>query len=359
MQNAVYEPQIQTSQRVPSPNEPPDIPLSVLFKAFWKARNFVVTIIGASVVLSFVYLATSQRAYSVETVIGPAQDSSGGAKSALAGITGALFGGGDTDVNFSKFRQILTSARLADRLEKDHRVAKTLMGGWDEQTHSWLPPSGPLAFIKGGLKALLGLPGWAPPDSAQLAGQLHEIVQIERIGQGGPLDMKTNLLIVSVKMADKNYAIQLLNWILRDADHVVREDQLTNTTNRIGYLRDALSKTNEVNLIQSLQQILMNEERTQMMLQADKYYAVDVIDPPHYNPSNYSPRPSLVVFSAILLGLLVSMGIIYIIFRRRMALAQREEDIFATPFPNPIWYAATKIRNLAAKRRGRKYDANT
>ena len=62
---------------------------------------------------------------------------------------------------------------------------------------------------------------------------------------------------------------------------------------------------------------------------------------------------------SILLGLLVSMGIIYIIFRRRMALAQREEDIFATPFPNPIWYAATKIRNLAAKRRGRKYDANT
>ena len=233
------------------------------------------------------------------------------------------------------------------------------MGGWDEQTHSWQPPSGPLTFLKSGLKALLGVPGWAPPDSAQLAGTLHKMVSTERIGQGYELDMKTNLLIVSVKMGDKDYAVQLLNWILRDADHIVREDQLTNTTNRISYLRDALSKTNEVNLIQSLQQILMNEERTQMMLQADKYYAVDVIDPPHYDPSNYSPRPSLVVFSAILLGLVVSMGIVYIMFRRRVALAQREEDIFATPFHNPIWYAATKIRNLAANRRGRKSDADT
>lgn len=336
---------------------PPDIPTSLLFQAIWRGRTLIVAVVGACILLSFVYLAVYPRQYTVEAVIGPTQDSSGGAKSALAGIAGVfLGGGGDSDYSFSKFKQVLVSTRLADRLEKQRGVAKRIIGGWDEETHSWRRPSGVIDGVKSGLKVVLGMPPWTPPDASQLASRLQNLVTVDRIGGSGPFDLKTQLLRVSVKMADKDYAVQLLSWILRDSDQIVREDQLTNTTNRIRYLKDLLERTNEVNLNQSLQQILMNEQRTQMTLQADKFYAVDVIDPPHYNSSEFSPRPSMVVFTAVLVGLVASLAMIYIFFRRRVALARSEEDVFDTPFLDPIRYVVNKIRRLFGNDRTKDRD---
>jgi len=340
-------------------DEPPDIPLSLLLHAFWLGRRLAMAVVGGSVLLAFVFLAIVPRTYTITCLIGPAQENTGLARSGLAAYAGALFGSGDSDANFTKYRQVLTSTRLAARLEKEHGVAKKMLGGWDEQTQSWKRPNDPVFLVKGALKSLLGLPAWSPPDASQLAARLRENVSVERIGGNGPLDLKTQLLSVSVRMPDKEYATQLLRWILRDSDQIVREDQLTNTTNRIGYLKNLLDKTNEVNLIQSLQQILINEERTQMTLQADNYYAVDVIDSPHYDSTNFSPRPSLVVFACVLLGLIISAGMIYLIFRRRVASARSESEIFEAPFPDPFRDGWRMIGGLASRLMGRRSGAGS
>jgi LPS O-antigen subunit length determinant protein (WzzB/FepE family) len=325
----------------------PEIPLSYLLRAFWEGRKLIVATVALFVVLGMVFLAIVPRQYTISATIGPAQNGADSGKSALGGLS-MILGGGDSDTNFVKFKQVLSSTRLAHYLDEKHSVGKVLMSGWDEKTKSFRPPTGIGPTVKGAIKVMLGLPSWIPPDDSQLAGMLQRSVVTARIGGNGPLDFKSTLVSVTMKTEDRDYGIKLLTWVLHDADQIVRDDQLRNTSNRIGYLRALLLKSNEVYLNQSLQQILMNEERTAMTLQADRFYAVDLIDPPHCDTQDFSPRPSAVIPLCVLLGLILSGIVIFAIFRQRVAIAQSEDELFVPPFPGPVAVVIAACRKIVS-----------
>lgn len=317
---------------------PPAVPLGKLFVAVWRARMLTLFLVLCCILaVVFYVLVLRQPTYTATATIGPVSATlSQGRPQGLAALAGLGIGGGDDQ--FNKYRQLLDSTRLAGRLERDHGVMRKVIPGWDEETHSWQQPGGLITSLKLGVRAMLGMPPWTPPTPATLAAMLQLKLKVQSTASGLELlDRRSQIYTVTFESRDRDYTVQLLNWILKDADTLVREDQLTTTSNRIAYLKKVMEHTPELYVRDTLQQILVDQENSLMTLQVDKYYAFDMIDPPSADTVPGGPSATTLLMGAVFFGLLIAFLIIYILFRRRMQHAYSDgSDPLAEPFPNPF-----------------------
>jgi uncharacterized protein involved in exopolysaccharide biosynthesis len=311
-----------------------EISLGFLFKAAWMARKLIMACVTATLLLAVLYLEfLAHPMYTATAIIGPAAgESGGGAKQALASVAGIDLGGiGDRSADYTKFLEVLRSGRLAEKVEERGQVMRELFPGWDESTQSWRPSSGFFAAARRGIKSMLGLPGWVPPTPSSLARVLNRKITVER------RSLITQNYVVSFTYKDRQFGLKVLNCVLEQADMIVREDKQINTSNRINYLKDFLNQTADVNLRTSFQPILVAQEQALMALQADRFYAMDLIDPPHADLAPVSPRLSIVFILALAAGLLISF--MYIIMSVRVRLQRARAGlgpVFARPFPDPL-----------------------
>jgi len=220
-----------------------------------------------------------------------------------------------------------------------------MIRGWNERTHTWTPPHGPLSALKAGVKAMLGMRPWAPPDATTLAKMLQTATTISLVPGKSPLDLRSQVFSIGVKAKNRALALNLLSWTLRAADDIVREDQLARTINRVAYLKQQIDATQEVYLRQSLQQILMAQEETLMTLQADKFYAVDLIDLPSVPSSPTGTSGVAILAIATMLGLVFYAAMVaYMLFRRLRNPRPSGTDPLRAPFPDPLGSAVGRLR---------------
>ena len=318
--------------------------------AFWQARKFVAVILFFCFTGAILYLAfVAQPVYRARAVIGP---SAGGAPS-IGGGTGAALAmyagidlGGDT-TTFMKYLQVVHSTRLAAVLDKKYNLLKTSYPGWDEDTKQWNPPNGLTARFTRAIRALIGMPPWSPPTASTLADQLGQKLNVTKIPGGSLIDMKTQLYTVSLDGPNRERAVQLLTAILVEADGIVRADRLGNAARRMIYLKQMSAQSPELFLRDSLQQVAMEQQRNLMMLNADRLYAVDLIDPPNADSTAVAPRGRTVMMIALSLGLIMSMLAIYLMLYAHVGrLAAGRGDLRSTPFRDPfdMAFAATRRR---------------
>lgn len=322
--------------------------VSLLWRALGKARALAVVLIAGFVAVALIYVLLRTPAYRAEATIGPVASTAGpsGATQAFAAYAGVDLGSGDTG-RFSKYLQVLHSYRLAQRLEEHHHVLKYLVPGWDEQNRRWNPPSGIISSTSLFVKGLFGASAWQPPDAGTLANILSKKMRVERVAGATILDTKNQISTVTLELKDRTVALTVLGWIVDEADSIVREDQLLNTTDRINYLSTSLRKAPEVFLVDSLQRILLDQERVLMTLKADRRYSVDLIDPP-----NSDRRPvglsaiTLIVISAAM-GVIVYVLVVLILLRRRLVrFAGDEVRALAEPFPHPVAWTKTRLAKM-------------
>jgi LPS O-antigen subunit length determinant protein (WzzB/FepE family) len=336
---SVYEPGELAPQQA--------VPIGKLFVAVWRARMLTLFLTLVFILAAFLYvLFLRQPTYMATATIGPVTQTLGAAnRGGIAALAG--FGiGGDSD-QFNKYRELLDSTRLAARLERDHGVMRHLIPGWDEATHSWQPPSDIVGTIKLAIRAMLGMPAWTPPTPASLSAILQMKLKVNSTSSAIELlERRDQIYTVNYESDDREYAIQLLAWILKDADTLVREDQLTTTANRIAYLKKEMDRTPEIYVRDTLQQILVDQENSMMTLQVDRYYAVDMIDPPNADTKPTGPSATSLLLGSAFGGIVLSLLIIYVLFRRRMMAARANgSDPLAEPFPNPFqWIGALARR---------------
>jgi len=319
------------------------VPLSLFIKGLLAARRLIASIVAASVVVACIYIFMKPPLYIASATIGPSAESTtaqGGISSALsaAGLGGAFGGGGAG--TFTKYVQLLHSRRLAEMLETKQGVLRHLyVDFWDEKTHSWKPPSGPIASVKAVIKSAIGRQ-WRPPSADDLSDALSQIVSVSSASSTSMLEisaLRNQITTVSVTSKDRDYAIALLGYILKDADAIAREDRLANASNRIQYLNALTKTTTDVYLTSSLSQLLMDQERTLMVLKADQYYAFDMIDPPHANVRPLGTSPITVLMGFFAFAFATAAALVYFILKRRVSNASvTGEDPLAQPFPDPI-----------------------
>jgi len=317
----------------------------LLLDGLWKGRVLGALIISAFVLLAVLYCVFLRHPpYVAAAVIEPPINSGSqisGANQMLASFAGIEASG--SAAQFTKYLQVLGSNRFAERMDQDHHLMRAMNEGWNEKTHSWTPPSGPMADFKARVKAMLGMRPWTPPDMSSLAQNLQGMTSISLVPGRSPLDLRSQVFSVSVRAKTPQQAFNLLSWSLRAADDLVREDQLARTTNRIAYLKAQIDSTQEVYLRQSLQQILMSQEETLMTLHADRFFAVDLVDRPSVSNVPIGTSVSTLLITAAAMGFFVySLFVIVLLFRR--IRSPKPADSLRAPFPDPLGSAFGRLR---------------
>lgn len=340
-----------TSEEENRPAPSSMIGVRLILAAFWRARALGLTYVGLCVFLMLLYIGlVRQPVYEAAAIIGPVPNSASsapqGAAAALAGLAGVA-SDDSSGATFSKFTRVLTSTRLAARLERDHGAMKMLIGGWNPGEQKWEPPSGVAAWTTGLVKSVLGMPAWTEPTVEDLAAKLSTMVSVNPAAGSDPLQLRAQFYSVTVESRDRQMAARLLGWILQAADSLVREDQMIRTEGRIAYLTKTLNSTNDVALRDYLNQVMVGQEQTLMTLKADQHFAFDLVDPPSVPTRTVGFSNLTLLVLAVLFGFLIVVALMFLELQERMdAHFRTGKDPLADPFPNPIHQAIGSARRL-------------
>jgi len=326
-----------------------EVPIGLIIPALWRARGLILTFTVCGALLGALAWLIIPQSYTANAVIAPApQDTSGlSSLSGLGAKLGSLTGislGGLSDEEFSKYMQLITSTRLAGRLEGGYGFTQKLFCGWDSRTKKWISPS-TFCRIKNSIKQLIGLSAWEPPTASDLAYYIKRRIDVSDLEGGGLLKGSTGSIeAISYSSKDPELAKQFLSAVLIEADALARQDRLADAKNRISYLKHAIDSADEIYLKDNLGQILQSQQSTLMVLQSDKFYAIDVIDPVFLDPHS-TPRFATMAAGGIFLGLLSGVVGVFFILQRRLMIARGGSfaQILA-PFPSLFSFLRRKSR---------------
>lgn len=284
-------------------------------KLYWKLLPFVTTATLATALLVFLIWP---RSYVASATLVPGSslgstESFNNAGSALSALAGKSLLSSSAVSPFDMYISILNSKRLAQKLsEKDHFLQIIFWSRWDSVGNRWKPAnSGLLHTLDGFIKPILGLAQKDHPDADDLAHFLSRHLFITTTESAtSPLSSITK---VSFEFREPQLTQQLLRVILTEADSILRASRREDVSSRISYLSKALRATTAADQHETLTNILSAQEEENTVLEADKFYAITLLDPPYASPVPSSPSPILFFGGAVFLSLLMWFGLIFLL----------------------------------------------
>jgi hypothetical protein len=272
--------------------------------------RFIGITIFASLVIATAWMKISGPAYIARMVVSQAEglpQSSSGAGSLLGSLgslgsaagLGSLLGGTHSPL-YERFEELLSSQRVAARIESKHHVMRHLFKPqWDAEHETWRRPSGLLPFLSGALHEFFGVPGWSPPDAAALTKAIQRKLVIS--------DTKdTGLRQVEFEDKDRAFALEMLDWLYQEADGSIRENDIIRTRAQIAYLRGELDQITSVEQRTALTNLLETQEQRQMLLLSNAPYGASIIVSPEAPTIPNAPKIAMTLGIALIVGLVLS-----------------------------------------------------
>jgi len=219
--------------------------------------------------------------------------------------------------SFTRFEDLMTSARIAQALIDDHHLDRIAYVGWDAATGEWQHEPG----IADGIRHLFGLPPWSPPDAVTLAGFLRDSIKTSKSAQ-------SNALILNYSNNNSEISKNVLKWVYEETEAAVIRDARTYYGNSVPYLEKRLEDVTNQEEKKSLVDLLVDSEEQLMLVNYAGVYAAEVVDGP-YAPSRPSkPNALLILVASVLAGPILSLGWI---FGRRLTGAISVANAAAQP----------------------------
>lgn len=285
---------------IPQPDGAAGIELRAIFSYVWDGRKIILLTIGVFVILGLLWYRTAPRIYEATATLSSAPGSSTGNNNAnpLSGAARLIGLGGPTGpagVEYTKFQALLSSSRLADRLEKIGMLQQMYPQQWDQKTHSWKVNRGLLSPVTDAIREILGTTTRTQPSAQDILAQLRGNLDQD-------LSLQTSLLQLSYSNANPDFAVEFLTEAHREADNILREAARMRSQRRIDYLQDMLKSVTAVEQRAALIQLLDQETQTNMMIQSDPNYSADIVDPPHVSAAPVSPKLPVALITSVVAG---------------------------------------------------------
>lgn len=282
-----------------------NVDLANLYQRVKARRTLVLSVLGATVALTILYLHIATYTYTATLMVSPVLSSSSNNVSSklsglggLASLAGINLSGDQQTQAFALYQEGLYSRDVADELARDPDILHTVYTlQWDAQAKTWIRPSGPIPFIAGLVKAVLGIPHhpWQPPDGALLQEYIQKRVS---------LDANPQKPVVTITYKDKDpaFAVKFLRELDQAVDNKLRSNALTRANQYVDYLTNQLSTTTNNDIRESLITTLTDQEKNKMMASATAPYAAQPFGNPSASRRPTSPNTFLVLALAIVLG---------------------------------------------------------
>jgi hypothetical protein len=278
---------------------------------FFKQWRVIVGIFAVVLTMTVLWLGSVDRIYKASVVLRPVSGiNPGGNAAGGLGQLGALgslvgIGGGETTI-FAEHLALLRSPELARRLDEKHNLRIRLFSSmWDAENEVWVPSSGIVSSFKRGVKSLLGYPDWTPPDDVSLQKALSLRLAVINHSVG------TELKRVEWAYSDADYAGKVLQWMVDEANLILREQRLTETRQQIIFLTERLETARNSYQKDALAQILLEQERTNLLLHTPTGPGASIFDPVIVERNPIYPKITMTILLAIFAAGMISIGYVY------------------------------------------------
>lgn len=285
--------------------------------AIWRYKILVGLSTVFALLGTIVWLSIVTPEYTAMMVIGPVPKN--GVKGGSAGVLdvgsflGAGLGGGLNDADFSKFLAILDSVAVAGLLEEQHGVMKVVFDSqWNGQT--WAQPDSLGTSVSNAVKSILGLPGWTPPTTVDLAAYIKKSVDVAKKGESA-------LRVLSFSHKDREFAVAFLKALHQETDALLRAEAIRRSSAEIEYLKEKLRTLTVNEQRQTFIDMLSEQEKTMVLLQIGLPFTAAEIDPASASIRPTFPKGGLTLVVGIVGGFLFGCLAALI-----LSLRQRSED---------------------------------
>ena len=120
------------------------------------------------------------------------------------------------------------------------------------------------------------------------------------------------LIFLSMEHISPVFAQEFLDLIIHEADAMMRQKDLQESSDALEYLASEISKTSLIEMKGSMSQLIRSQLETQMMAKISTNYVLNVIEPAFIPEINFKPSRSLICMLITITGFVLSCLLILI-----------------------------------------------
>lgn len=303
------------------PGRDAEIDITEVLALLWARRLIILIITGCTIFLGTVYLRVATYTYTAELKVTPTQEDKGlsGSIGNLASLAGVNIANTTNVSPFTLYLEGVLSRQVADVLTRRSDVMTVVFGGqWDATESRWVEPESALQPVKDIIKFVLGFPSynWQEPSAADLEKYIQKNVMVEE-------DQKTSIASITFDHPNPEFAVKFLSYLHEATDQILRERTLVRSTQYIEYLQKKLESVTVAEHRAALVQALSEQEKLRMMASSNVAFAAEPFGPVKSSARPTSPQPAMVLALSALIGILISIGVIFV---RSFAAAKGQQD---------------------------------
>jgi uncharacterized protein involved in exopolysaccharide biosynthesis len=310
--------------QTPDPQHYPDdeIDLRELFATLWAGKWLIILITVIFAAGGVAYALYKPDIYQSSVLLAPTY---GGGASGLGGQLGGLASlagvniGQDNSSNTAIAKEVLQSRAFLASFINRHELAVPMLGtvGWSIRENRWIydrevynPDTEEWGRDDDGESL--------KPTDWDLVKKFKEAhLSVSQNDENG-------MVTIAIKSQSPVVAQQWAQWLVRDINEHMRNQDIEEAEASIGYLEGKLNETNIAGMQQVFYQLIESETRTVMLANAQKEYVFKTVDPAVVPQEKSEPKRALIAVVATMLGGMLS---IFIVFIRAFVKNGKESEV--------------------------------
>lgn len=270
--------------------------------AVWAHRKMILSITGIFSLSAIIYALYLPNIYSSEALLTTVDDSDvgGGIReiasrysglASAAGVSISSSGESKADLIIATiqsrafFRHLLTfDFVLPGLMAAEHYDLKTLSLQYDRNVYD----SEKKMWVN------------APPSALEAYKTYSDLLEIDQ-------DNRSGFIFLIFNHISPEFAYQFNNLIVNELNNQIRTRHLNESTTALDYLKSELSSTSQIEVQQSISQLIEAQLKVQMLANIRKDYMIRAIDPAFLPEEKSAPRKTRIVILGTIIGMILGI----------------------------------------------------
>lgn len=295
-----------------------DYELVFLFRVLVQKWLVISLFVSVASVATFVVSLKMPHIYRSSVLLAPAEESTGGGLTALAGQVGGLASLAGVNIGKPEVSKVTLAieimksrAFVVDFVKRRDLVVPLFAAkGWDIDSNKLLIDE---QIYDVSIGAWIAFSGKAPTDE-----KIYKIfMEMLSISQ----DKTTGMVTVAFETVSPILSRDTLMAFVAELNNQMRQLDISEASNSIAYLNAQLEKTSLKGMHQVFYQLIEKQMQKVMLAEVRDQYVFKVVDPPNLPEERIKPRRLFLVLAAASISLIVS-----IVFFLAQAVLHNEES---------------------------------
>jgi uncharacterized protein involved in exopolysaccharide biosynthesis len=297
-----------------------EIDLRELFYVLLEGKWIIVSLTAFISIIGVIYSLLLPNIYESKAMLVPVNSSSGisgalGSYSGLAGLAGISLPSGSNEGNTAKAIEKISSLSFFENniLANIHLTDLMAVKSWNSKTNT-------LVFDESiySTKSNTWIRDYSYPQQQIPSSQ--ESYEVFKQHLSLSEDKKSAFITLSIKHQSPFVAKQWAELVVNEVNAFYRQKDKSESEKAVSYLNQQISMTGLSEIKQVLAQLLQEETKKLTLIEANKYYVFDYIDPPAVMEKKSEPKRALICILGALLGGMLSIVLVFI---RHYAMKQK------------------------------------